>query len=82
MKFDEAIGRFVRGAYAQADVELRAFADELPLDARCEDAAFLSAVARWRLGDGSAARARADRYLTAYPAGLRRSEAQHILTTP
>lgn len=81
-KFGEAIGSFVRGAYAQADVELRDFAAEFPGDARCEDAAFLSAVARWRLGDVPGARARAERYLESYPNGLRRSEAQQILTTP
>ncbi len=81
-KFDEAIGSFVRGAYAEADVSLRDFAARFPGDARCEDAAFLSAVARWRLGDGPGARARAERYLERYPNGLRRSEAQHILTAP
>jgi hypothetical protein len=78
VKFDEAIGSFVRGAYAQADLQLRDFAAEFPHDARGEDAAFLSAVARWRLGDPAGARARAEDYLTAYPAGLRRGEAQHI----
>jgi hypothetical protein len=77
-RFDEAISSFVHGSYARADRELVEFTKEFPDDARCEDAAFLSAVARWRLGDAAGARARAQSYLDAYPNGLRRTEAQHI----
>ena len=77
-RFDEAIGSFVHGSYALADTQLLAFARRFPDDARCEDAAFLSAVARWRLGDAAGARSRAEGYLSAYPNGLRRTEARHI----
>ena len=78
-RFDEAVARFVHGAYAEADVEFHAFMEEFPYDARCEDASFLSAVARWRMGDQRGARLRAESYLAAYPNGLRGPEARHIL---
>ncbi len=78
-KFDEAIGSFVHGSYGLADAQLAEFTRRFPDDARCEDAAFLSAVACWRMGDTKGARARAEAYLSAYPNGLRRGEAQHIL---
>jgi TolA-binding protein len=77
--FDSAIGSFVSGAYARADVELGEFLVSFPADPRCEDAAFLRAVARFRLGDAAGARIAARRYLAAYPAGLRRIEAERIL---
>ena len=77
--FDEAIGSFVHASYGQADRELRDFIADFPDDSRCEDAAFLSTVARWRMGDAQGARARAASYLKAYPHGLRRAEAQQIL---
>jgi hypothetical protein len=78
-KFDEAISSFVHGSYALADTQLIEFARAFPADSRCEDAAFLSAVARWRLGDAQGARSRAEAYLGAYPNGLRRGEAQRIV---
>jgi len=77
--FDEAISSFVHASYAQADHELRDFIADYPDDSRCEDAAFLSAVARWRMGDVPGARARAASYLKAYPSGLRRAESQQIV---
>jgi ferric-dicitrate binding protein FerR (iron transport regulator) len=80
-KFDEAISSFVQGSYGRADVELDEFMKEFPHDARCEDASFLRAVARWRMGDATGARTRAESYLETYPNGLRRSEAQHIVDT-
>lgn len=78
-EFDEAISSFVRGSYARADEQLVAFSRKYPHDSRCEDAAFLSAVARWRIGDTAGARARAQSYLDAYPSGLRRAEAERIV---
>jgi TolA-binding protein len=78
-RFDEAISSFVHGSYARADTQLIDFVREFPHDSRCEDASFLSAVARWRMGDASGARTQAQSYLGAYPQGLRRDEAQHIV---
>lgn len=78
-KYDAAISSFVHGSYAKADGELLEFVREFPEDDRCEDAAWLAAVARRRMGDMDGARARARSYLDAYPQGLRRPEAQHIL---
>lgn len=80
--FDEAISSFVHASYGRADRELRDFIVDFPEDSRCEDAAFLSTVARWRMGDTQGARARAARYLKAYPQGLRRAEAQQIIDAP
>lgn len=77
-EFDAAIGHFVAGSYERADSELLEFMRTFPDDSRCEDASFLSTVARWRMGDRAGARARARRYLAVYPNGLRRPEAQHI----
>ena len=77
--FDEAISSFVHASYGQADRELRDFIADFPEDSRCEDAAFLSTVSRWRMGDTAGARARASSYLKAYPHGLRRAEAQQII---
>lgn len=77
--FDEAISSFVHASYGQADRELRDFIADFPEDSRCEDAAFLSTVSRWRMGDVPGARARAASYLKTYPNGLRRAEAQQII---
>jgi hypothetical protein len=77
--FDEAISSFVHASYGQADRELRDFIAAFPEDSRCEDAAFLSTVTRWRMGDAAGARDRAASYLKAYPQGLRRAEAQQIM---
>lgn len=78
-RFDAAMRRFGAGQYAEADRELAAFAHEHPNDPRCEDAAFLRAVARSRLGDAEGASVNATSYLRAYPHGLRRAEAQHLV---
>ncbi len=78
-QFDAAMRRFVAGEYTDADRQLAAFIREHPADARCEDAAFLRAVARSRLGDRDAAAVLAGKYLRAYPHGLRRAEAQQLV---
>ena len=65
--------------YARADSLLATFAVDFPSDPRCEDAAFLRAVACWRLGDKSGAAKHAKAYLDAYPNGLRRVEARRMI---
>jgi ferric-dicitrate binding protein FerR (iron transport regulator) len=77
--FDEGVASFDDGAYVRADEQLARFANEFPADPRSEDASYLRAVARWRLGDKRAAAALARAYLAAYPAGLRRLEAQRLV---
>jgi TolA-binding protein len=77
-RFDHAMAAFGAGRYADADAELEAFASSFPTDPRCEDAAFLRAVARFRLGDSKAAAALARDYLRDYPSGLRRAEARQL----
>lgn len=76
--FDEAFASFERGAYGLADAQLEHFIAEYPSEPRAEDAAYLRAVARSRLGDREGAAVLARRYLDAYPAGLRRPDAQRL----
>jgi len=76
--FAEAIRSFDAGHLARADGELARFVREFPGDPRCEDAAFLRAVAHARTGDRSGAEALAHAYLAAYPHGLRRAEAESL----
>jgi ferric-dicitrate binding protein FerR (iron transport regulator) len=78
-RFGEAMASFHAGDYARADAQLAQFAADFPNDPRCEDAAFLRAVARWRVGDRAGAASLARAYLSTYPNGLRRIEAQHIV---
>jgi TolA-binding protein len=70
---------FRRGDYAAADRSLAEFSRQAPHDPRAEDATFIRAVARSRLGDARGAAALARNYLTRYPNGLRRSEAERIV---
>jgi outer membrane protein assembly factor BamD (BamD/ComL family) len=69
---------FQRGSYAESDRLFSAFRGRHPRDARNEDAAFLRAVARSRLGDTAGAAAFAAEYLRAFPGGLRRAEAERL----
>ena len=76
-----AAERAFRGAdYARADAMLASFAQEFPADPRAEDAAFLRAVARSRSGDRGGAAALARAYLHGYPHGLRRREAEQLMS--
>lgn len=76
--FDDGIDSFKAGRYEDADQKLERFAREYPDDRRCEDAAYVRSVARWRLGDAEGAARLARDYLHTYPNGLRRPEAARI----
>jgi TolA-binding protein len=78
-RFDEAMSRFSAGQFGDADARFGAFIHDYPADSRCEDAAFLRAVARSQLGDTEGAAALAAKYLRTYPHGLRRAEAQRLI---
>jgi hypothetical protein len=77
-EFSEAIAAFTRGDLQQADERLAAFEQHHPTDARAEDASFMRVMACSRRGDTAAARARAIEYLSRYPNGLRRREAERL----
>ena len=77
-RFEDAMTAFHAADYARADSLLATFAVDFPSDPRCEDAAFVRAVACWRLGDKSGASKHAKAYLDAYPNGLRRVEARRM----
>ncbi len=78
-RFDDAMSRFSAGQFGDADTRFASFIHDYPTDSRCEDAAFLRAVARSQLGDTEGAATLAVKYLRAYPEGLRRAEAQHLI---
>ena len=77
-RFAEAMTAFSAGDFARADALFGAFGREFPGDARAEDALFLRARARARLGDVAGAAALAREYLARYPSGLRRPEAARL----
>jgi hypothetical protein len=77
--FAEAMSLFQSASYEAADRSLAAFLRDHPEDARTEDASFLRAVARSRLGDSAGAATLAAEYLRRFPAGLRRREAERLL---
>lgn len=77
-EFAVAMKAFSSGSYAEADDRLGTFIARHPADPRCEDAAFLRAVSRARMGDQDGAALRANAYLRSHPNGLRRSEAEAI----
>lgn len=77
-RFAEAMNAFGAGDYARADTLFAAFAREFPRDARVEDALFLRAQSRSRLGDKAGAALLARQYLEAFPNGLRRPEAKRL----
>ena len=72
------IAAFRAGRYVDADQLLQAFVVANPSDARIEDAAFLRAVSRARMGDESGAATLAREYLRRFPNGMRRPEAQAL----
>lgn len=77
-RFAAAVDSFREARYAAADALLLAFMNDYPLDARCEDAAFLRAVAHSRMGDAAGAAGLARAYLANFPKGLRRVEASEL----
>jgi hypothetical protein len=76
--FARAMSAFSSGNFGVAEQLLQAFAARHPADPRAEDATFLAAVASARRGDHENARRLAKRYLTRYPSGLRRREAERM----
>jgi hypothetical protein len=78
--FATAIAAFQGGRYDDADKLLQTFSTKNPSDPRTEDAAFLRAVSRSRMGDGHGAAILAREYLQRFPKGLRRPEAEALRT--
>jgi hypothetical protein len=76
--FRAGVSAFEAGDYSGADASLRRFIAESPSDPRTEDASFLRAIARSRLGDKESAADLARGYLARFPAGLRRKEAERL----
>jgi hypothetical protein len=76
--FARAMSAFSSGNFGEAEKLFQTFAARHPADPRAEDATFLSAVASSRRGDQENARRLAKRYLTRYPSGLRRREAERL----
>jgi FecR-like protein len=79
--FVASIRAFESGDYGAADRLFARFIRENPSDARSEDAAFLRAVSRARMGDAAGATRLASDYLQRYPQGLRRPEAERLVAT-
>lgn len=77
-RFADAMTAFSSGDYARADQLFAGFVRDFPGDARAEDAMFLRAESRSRLGDKAGAALLARRYLDSYPNGLRRPEAKRL----
>jgi TolA-binding protein len=77
--FAEGVGSMEQGNFGEAIDRLGAFRKSHPEDSRSEDAAFLMIVALQRAGRHSDAVAAAREYLTLYPSGYRRLEAQGIV---
>jgi len=73
---------FRAARYDDAEVLLRAFIARNPGDPRVEDATFLRMVGRVRRRDSDGAAEMARRYLTQFPEGLRRREAEQVLQAP
>ena len=71
---------FSAGDYGRAEQLFRTFERDHPVDQRVEDALFLRAVARSRRGDQDGAAAIARQYLRRYPSGLRRPDAERIIS--
>lgn len=76
--FSVAMDAFESGRYSKAVSQCASFLRNHPADARCEDATFLCAVARARLGDRAGASRWVKRYLATYPRGLRGREARKL----
>jgi hypothetical protein len=76
--FARAMSAFSSGNFGEAEKRFQAFAARYPTDPRAEDATFLTAVASARRGNHENARILAKRYLSRYPSGLRRREAERM----
>jgi hypothetical protein len=78
-RFAEAVSAFHQGAYAQAEERLAQFVRDFPDDPRAQDASFLRAVSRSRIGDAKGAAGLAREYVRSFPRGLRRTEAERLI---
>jgi len=76
--FARGIEAFRAGRYQQAELFWGWFLDRHGADPRAEDAAFLRAVGRARMGDAAGAGALAREYLERFPRGMRRREAEAL----
>jgi ferric-dicitrate binding protein FerR (iron transport regulator) len=76
--FARGIQAFRGGRYEQAEALWREFLGGHPHDARAEDAMFLCIVGRARRHDAGGAAALAREYLTRFPRGMRRREAEAL----
>ncbi len=76
-----AMTAFQAGNLAEADSLFARFLEASPDDARCEDALFLRAVIRARLGDRAGAAKLLGSYLARYPNGLRKEDASRFAKT-
>jgi TolA-binding protein len=77
--FAAGVGSMEQGNFGEAIDRLGAFRRGHPDDLRSEDAAFLMIVALQRAGRRRDAVAAAREYLSLYPSGYRRTEAQSIV---
>jgi TolA-binding protein len=76
--FSEGMHLIERGDYAAGAEKLDAYRRANAGDPRAEDAAYLTILALQRAGRREDARAAARRYLSAYPNGYRRAEAERV----
>jgi len=76
--FARGIDAFRAGRYQEAELFWRSFLDRHAVDPRAEDAAFLRAMGRARMGDAAGAGALAREYLQRFPRGMRRREAEAL----
>jgi TolA-binding protein len=76
--FADAVGALRAGHDSAAAFAFERFLESFPSDPRTEDASFLRAVAHARMGDAEGAAELARQYLTRYPKGLRRVEAEQM----
>lgn len=76
--FAKAMDSIARGDFGAGARELEQFASAHPSDARVEEAVYLQAIALQRAGRVEEAKAAARRYLTTYPSGAHRTQAQRL----
>jgi hypothetical protein len=76
--FRAAMSAFDSGDNASAAARFGAYVSQHASDPRAEDAAYLRIIALQRAGDSRATQQAARDYLTRYPAGFRRAEAESL----
>ncbi len=78
----EALVAFREGEAIEAYRRFTSFVTAFPAHAKAEDAAYLRIVAARRGGDAKAAKVAAGDYLSRFPKGFRRIEAEAVRDTP